>query len=121
MTAKFKNRQEQIEQRAREFAKKHPEVGPQFDKYTFELISRGYRHGGAKAIWERIRWESPVGADGRAAWKLPNSYCTHYSRKFMRMHIKHKGFFRTRRLISAAKPPITAREKGPKDYATDKA
>jgi hypothetical protein len=116
-----KSRRDQIEQRSREFSKKYAAVGPLFDKYTFELIRRGYRHGGAKAIWERIRWESPVGADGRAAWKLPNSYCTWFARKFARLHPGHAGFFRFRRLTSADRPPREGREKGPKDHAPENA
>src|SRR5687767_6462041 len=107
-----KNRREQLEQRSREFARLHPEVGPRFDRYTLELIGRGYRHGGAKAIWERLRWDSPVGADGRAVWKLPNSYCTWFARKFARLHPEHAGFFRFRRLTSADCPPRKGSQPG---------
>jgi hypothetical protein len=115
MSTKPKNRREQIEQKAREFAKQNPAVGPLFDKFTFELIRRGYRHGGAKAVWERLRWESPVGADGRAAWKLPNNAATHYGRKFMKKYPEHRGFFRTRRLKSEDAPPRDQPEPTPND------
>lgn len=116
MSTKPTNRREQIEQRSREWARQHPEVGPLFDQYAFELIGRGYRHGGAKAIWERLRWDSPVGADGRAEWKLPNSYCTWFARKFARLHPEHGTFFRFRRLTSADAPAISGPELGPKQY-----
>jgi hypothetical protein len=118
---KPKNRRQQIEQRSREFAQKYPEVGPLFDRFTRELLDRGFRHGGAKAVWERIRWESPVGADGLATWKLGNNFCTHFGRKFMEKYPEHRGFFRTRRLTSEDKPASAGPEIGPDDVdETDK-
>ena len=116
VSTKPKNRREQIEQRSREWAAKHPEVGPRFDKYALELAGRGYRHGGAKAVWERMRWDSPVGGDGLASWKLPNSYCAHFARKFMQKYPQHVGFFRTRKLTSEDQPASDLPELGPADY-----
>ena len=114
---KANTRRDQLEQRSREFASQNPHVGPLFDKYTLERIARGYRHGGAKAIWERLRWDSPVGADGTAQWKLPNSYCTWFARKFARLYPQHAKFFRFRRLTSADRPPRERREVGPHDLS----
>ena len=50
-------------------------------------------------------------------WKLPNSYCAHFARKFMRKYPEHAGFFRIRRLTSADAPAISGPEIGPKDIS----
>lgn len=108
-----KTRREQIEERSREFAQRYPDVGPLFDKFTFELIGRRYKHHSAAAVWERIRWESPAGANGRTAWKLNNNFRTHFARKFMEKYPEHKGFFRTRRLKSEDSPARLGPELAP--------
>lgn len=113
---KPKNRRDQLEHQARAFSKKHPQVGPRFDQIVFDRIAQGHRHGGAKAAWEVLRWNSPVGADGREAWKLPNSYCTWFARKFARLYPAHASFFRFKRLTSADRPPRKGRELAPKDH-----
>ena len=116
MSTKPKTRREQIEQRSREFALKHPDVGPLFDKFSLQLIERGFHHHSAAAVWHRIRWETPAGANGLTAYKLNNDYCPHFARKFMAKHPQHAGFFRTRRLKSADSPAFDEPERGPQVY-----
>lgn len=113
-----KNRREQIEQRSREWAARHPEVGPLFDRFAREKIAQGFKHYSASAVWHRIRWETPAGADGRAAFKLNNDYIAYFARKFMRLYPEAPpGFFRTRKLTSEDMPAVDLPELGPKDYA----
>jgi len=115
-----KNRREQIEQRSREFAKKHPAVGPLFDRFALEKVAQGFRHYSASAVWHRIRWETPAGADGLLAFKLNNDFIPHYARAFMRRYPSAPpGFFRTRRLTSADSPPVSGEERSPGDYPAD--
>jgi hypothetical protein len=117
--SKPKNRREQIEQRSREFAKSHPDVGPLFDRFALELIARGFRHHSASAVWNRIRWETPAGDDGLVAFKLNNDYCPHFARQFMKKHPHAAGFFRTRRLKSEDAPPSKEHILGPADCTGD--
>src|SRR5262245_21800355 len=54
------------------FHRAHPEVWIHFERYVMQLIATGRERFGAKAIWERVRWESAVnpGAFGEGDLKL---------------------------------------------------
>lgn len=116
MSTKPRNRREQIEQRSREWAAKHLEVGPLFDRFAKEKLAQGFKHYSASAVWHRIRWETPAGADGTAAFKLNNDYCPYFARKSMRTHPELRGFFRTRKLTSEDQPATDLPELGPEDF-----
>lgn len=105
MSNRYQTRADEIFAGAYKFHRQHPEVAVRFDRYTFELIDRGFKHYSASGVWERIRWETPAGADGKEAFKLNNNYRTYYVRTFQKKHPEHAKFFRTRRLKSASKPP----------------
>lgn len=74
----------------------HPEIWELFKKFTFELIQRGRRHGGAKAVWERLRWDAPVDRNGDE-YKCNNNFTAAYARKFMRTFPGRRGFFKLRK------------------------
>jgi len=81
-----------------EFHKYHetnPQVYEYFKRFAFEKIARGSKHIGSKAIFERIRWESPMIASGE--FKINNNFTAFYSRLFMQDFPQHKGIFETRR------------------------
>ena len=99
------------------FHVKHPEVWTMFVQFTFDRISRGYQHYGAQTICERIRWETPLGGDGKLEFRINNNHVAFYARAFEREHPAHTGFFRFRRQISDKKPAIGLPELGPADYS----
>lgn len=73
----------------------NPEIYAQFKRFTFEKINRGFTHCGAKAVIERIRWEtSASGGDG---FKINNNFPAYYARLFMKDFPKYEGFFRLRK------------------------
>jgi hypothetical protein len=84
------------ETRFAEYHEANPEVYEWFKKFAFEKIRRGATHIGAKAIFERIRWESPVNAAGDP-FKINNIFTPYFARKFMQDFQQHAGIFETRR------------------------
>ena len=82
------------------FHEAHPDCWDAFVRYAFELIARGYRHGGARAVFERIRWQTPAGGDGVSEFKLNNNFAALYARRFARVWPSHSEFFRTRVQLS---------------------
>ena len=74
---------------------KNPEVWLAFQKFTFQLINNGITSFGAKAIFERIRFEVTL-EKGADAFKCNNNYTAKYARKFMSEYPQHNGFFTLR-------------------------
>lgn len=72
----------------------NPQVFELFERFTYEKIAQGVTRLGAKAVAERIRWESPVSGDD--GFKLNNNYPAYYARLFMQKHPEHDGLFQTR-------------------------
>ena len=91
-----------MDEQAAAFSKQHPYVSVLFVKFTKEIISRGFKNYSAKAIFERIRWETDVpDVAGRSTFKLSNNHRAWYARKFMETYPEYAGFFRTRPRKSA--------------------
>lgn len=72
----------------------NPHIYDAFRSYALRAIARGYRHWGAKGVFEVIRWESAVRGDDE--FKINNNYTPLYARLFMNEHPEHEGFFRLR-------------------------
>lgn len=72
-----------------------PEIYEWFCRFTLEKIHKGAKHVGAKAVWERLRFESPVREDG-SPYKLNNNFTAFYARLFMQDHPQYAGIFETR-------------------------
>lgn len=51
-------------------------------------------HYSAKIIFHRIRWETEI-TEKNSDFKVSDGWISHYSRKFMRDHPEHNGFFKT--------------------------
>jgi len=71
-----------------------PEIYEMFEKFTLQLIERGYQHYGAKGVIERIRWETAI--TGRGDYKIDDRYNCYYARRFEHDHPEHEGFYRHR-------------------------
>jgi hypothetical protein len=72
----------------------NPEIYREFEKMTLQTIRKGFSHYGSKAIFELIRWHTPIGDDGE--YKVNNNYTAHYARMFERKYPRYAGFFRKR-------------------------
>lgn len=89
------NRHEEMRIACRKFHRAHPEVWRLFVRFSHEKIALGCEHFGAKAVMERIRWETSAGGSSPEL-KISNNHTAFYARRFNRMH-PHLGdgeFFR---------------------------
>ena len=78
------------------FHRENPEVWQLFKRFTFEKIRQGFKHYSAMSIFERIRWETPAGDDGKEQFKLNTNYRKAYALRFMKLYPEYEGFFRMR-------------------------
>ncbi len=77
-----------------DFDKEHPEFWDQFKFFTFAAIHSGRDRFSARAVFQRMRWETEI--DGGGTFKVNNNWCAFYSRKFMQMYPEYEGFFQIR-------------------------
>lgn len=98
------------------FHEAHPRVWELFNKFTQDRISKGFKNYSVNAIFERIRWETDTGGNGKDVFKLNNNYRAFYARAWMKAYPKHKGFFRLRKQISGQEKPSGKPEQTPQDY-----
>ena len=99
------------------FHNKHPEVWDLFVKFSFEMITKGYKNYSVKGVFERIRWEMDAGGDGVTTFKLNNNYTAFYSRRFMKAYPQYNGFYRTRKQTSGEEEATHLSELTPSDYS----
>jgi hypothetical protein len=97
-------RHEELQQKVREYHKKHPEVWDLFVRFSFELLEKGYRHYSVSGVFDRIRWEQGVGEDGVSDFKIGNNFKPFYARAFMKKHPEAEGFYRLRYQNTKDKP-----------------
>ena len=95
--------------------RQHPEVWDLFVQYAFQMIDAGRKHYGAKAIWERIRWEMDT-RYGEGEFKMNNNYTSFYVRLFQNTWPVHADFFRTREQKSKARDATNLPPLGPEDF-----
>ena len=77
-----------------EYDKDNPKIWDKFESMALDLISRGKRHYGAKAICEVIRYNTIVRGTGE--YKINNNYTAGYARKFAAKYKNHASFFEFR-------------------------
>ncbi len=78
------------------FDEDNPSIWNQFNYMALNLIVKGVKHYGAKAIFEIIRYHRTAETND-SKFKLNNNYTSYYARKFIRNHPEHKDFFETRK------------------------
>ncbi len=77
-----------------QYDEENPQVYEAFKKFALQaVLFRG--NFGAKAIAERIRWETAVTRKGE--FKLNNTYVSFFVRKFDAEFPEHKDFFKKRK------------------------
>lgn len=85
----------QEERDAEEYLKRHPNIYQMFAHFTWEAILAGAKDFGARAVLERMRWETNVRGD-KADFKLNNNLTPFLARKFMRENPQVGEIFETR-------------------------
>lgn len=91
------------EARFKTFHSNNPEVYVLFDKFTTELINKGFTNGSAHMVIHRIRWETslPILDENpvtKQPLKISNGHFPYYARLWMENNPEHLGFFRTKKL-----------------------
>lgn len=77
------------------YHRNNPQVWILFKKFTLQVIGAGYKHYGAAAIFQRIRWH--INVETKAdPFKVNNNFVPYYSRMFMVAYPEYNGFFRRR-------------------------
>ena len=80
-----------------EYHRSNTHVYDMFEKFTLDVINAGHANFSAKAIFERMRWETAIETND-PDFKLQNNFTAYYSRYFMNQHPEFDGFFRTRNI-----------------------
>jgi len=78
----------------KKYHEESPQIYTEFKRLAFQLINRGYKHIGAKQIFEVIRWQTMV--SGSDEFKCNNSYTSDYARLFEKDFPLYAGIFRKR-------------------------
>jgi hypothetical protein len=74
----------------------HPLAWNLFQRFTLELIERGFAHYSSDAVLRRVRWETAVSTTDNSGFKVNNNLTAFYARRFHEQHPAPAGFFRTR-------------------------
>jgi hypothetical protein len=74
----------------------HPPAWKLFQRFTLELIERGFARHSSDAVLHRVRWETAITTDDGSCFKVNNNVTPLYARRFHQTHPQHDGFFRTR-------------------------
>jgi hypothetical protein len=84
------------------FDQAHPEIYEEFRVIASDLLRRGRRHYGSKAILEVIRYHRILsGQDEHEPFKINNNYSSRYARKLIDEDKRFEQFFELRELRSA--------------------
>lgn len=89
-----------IDERFETFNRQHPDVYELFRCCAKQLLVRGVKHYGAKAIVEHIRYEKMTSSQGRPEFKIDNNFTSRFARKLIAEDGRFEEFFRTRKLRS---------------------
>lgn len=95
----FFENDENLDQKFYEFHRQNPIVYVYFKKFAVEAMQAGLTKYGAKAIFERIRWQIRIEMKG-ADFKINNNYVSRYVRKLICECPEFIRFFETRVLKS---------------------
>ena len=77
------------------FHRQNPDIWQLFARFAFAAINSGKKHYSARAIMERIRWQTEIVTKG-SVFKMNNNHVPMYARLFMSAYPEHAGFFKTK-------------------------
>jgi hypothetical protein len=98
-------RADQIQAAFQAFALANPHVQHLFNSFSLEMVSAGRKHFSAKAVVERIRWETALQTTDPEV-KINNNWTCLLARRFEALNPHLKGFFRNRKLVSKDRPAV---------------
>lgn len=81
----------------RKYDEENPHIWREFVIKTKEAQGRGYNKISAHFIFQILRWETGVRAEG-SNWKVDHNHFPYYSRKFMEEYPESEGIFEIRKL-----------------------
>lgn len=87
---------EKTESRFQEFLDKHPEIYQAYCRLALQKIQAGAKRIGSKAIWEVLRWNTPLREDG-SDFKLNNIFTPYMARQFQKDYPQFADRIETRR------------------------
>lgn len=94
---------ETIDERFRAFHAAHPQVLEALVALAREAKARGRERIGAKALWERARWDLWLDAGGEP-YRLNNDFTSRYARLIADTHPELAGLFEFRALTEEPSP-----------------
>lgn len=102
------------------YLQENPQIWEFFCRFAEQARQAGRKHIGAKAIMERIRWETylaPVQEPGFPLLKVNNNYSSRLARKLMAERPEFAGCFELRELKSgcpsaACEQPLSRHDDG---------
>ena len=113
----MKTRHDEMREQVTAFHKENPKVYQLFEKFSFQLIARGFNNYSSNAVFERIRWETDeADTDGKSTFKINNNYRAFFARAFMKRHPEYDGFYRLRKQTSQDGDATHLPELGPTDF-----
>jgi hypothetical protein len=80
---------------AKQWMAENPDTYRLFKQFTLQAIDNGVTKLGAKAVAERIRWESTLRKDAQG-YRMNNNAVSEMARRFMAEYPEHNGIFETR-------------------------
>jgi hypothetical protein len=80
------------------FDRANPQIWKLFERFCADVIESGRRKLGARVIIERIRWEVYIVTKSEDDFKINDHHTPYYSRKWLKTHPDHPGFFETRKV-----------------------
>lgn len=92
-------RETPLDQRFWVYHEANPVLYDTLARLALTAVQQGKRHIGAKALWERMRWELWMAADGDE-FALNNNFTSRYARLLMAREPELRGVFELRELRS---------------------
>ena len=112
------SRYDEMREQVIAFHKENPIVMELFSQFTQQVIDRGFKNYSARAIFQRIRWETEhPDYDKDSEFKINDHYSPFYARAWMGLNPEHDGFFRVRKQTSRDCDATGLPELGPEYYA----
>lgn len=74
----------------------NPHIYAAFERFTLQVIESGRKYFSARAIYERIRWQTLI-EDNSVTFKLSDHPMPFYARLFEKNHPEYQGFFKKHR------------------------
>ena len=89
------------------YFKTHQHVWQLFQRFTFQVINRGFKHVSAESVWRHIRWEVEMKMGSDEGLKFYNDWrVCYYARLFHIKYPEHDGLLLTPKRRSKDKPVV---------------